>query len=110
VKRISQRVEHSLKEKIKSEEEKSVENQSLIQCDNYLSLARLYNSEKMHDKEIGILNRFLHFGRAALADIPMVTERLNEAKALFALQRLHEKELKKQSPKRQPPITNLAFG
>ncbi|NVJ48754.1 MAG: hypothetical protein HWE11_00115 [Gammaproteobacteria bacterium] len=91
MKPLSQKVAQTLIKKIKQAEQSAAENDSFVYCDDYLALARLYNSLDNYQKEIAVLTRFIDLGRAANEDLPIVERQLSEAKAALHEQRQIQK-------------------
>ncbi|WMS87008.1 hypothetical protein [Pleionea litopenaei] len=91
MKALTRKVAHSLIEKIVTGEKQAAKNDTLVSCDNYLTLARLYNSELDYAKEINVLQRFLDLGRAVHEDLALVERQLSEAKAAQHEQRQIDK-------------------
>lgn len=87
MKKLSQRVARNLIQTIKFNEQKAGQEDTLLRCDNYLSLAHLYISEGLYGKAVSVLSRFIDLGRSEFADIPLVESKLNEARALLHEQR-----------------------
>lgn len=87
MKKLSQRVARNLIQTIKTNEQKAGQEDTLLRCDNYLSLAHLYINEGLYGKAVSVLSRFIDLGRSEFSDIPLVEQKLNEAKALLHEQR-----------------------
>lgn len=89
---LNERVEKNLTVKIKRHVQQAIANDTLIQCDDFVALANLYQARQKYAKELAVLNAFLTHGRASESDIPRVKQRYLATKARIHQQRLNSTE------------------